>query len=175
MEKNTDRMKSINESMRCSMENNLQQILEEVEHVIDSMKMGNEKYKQHQTTFYWLGVRMSNSKRWRDCDIEVVEQLHSFSESMTVYTDQIVQLAEDILVDVQKLKQVGRCEEKHWNRDVCVLSKKTDILHLFSKEYVELQTKYLEYILIVNEMLNQHKHPDVKIGNKIKKFILGRE
>lgn len=173
MEKVANKVNHINEIMECSAESVVKQISEDIEHIIESMKQSNEQYEQHQTTLYWLGVRMSNSKRWRECDREVVEQLHILSESMMVYTDTIAKTAEDILDEVRMFKHLKSYEEKQWNMDVYLLRKKIDMLHLFFKEYEEQQTKYLKCIRIVNEILNQHKPLEVTRFGKIKHFIWG--
>lgn len=161
--------------MECSVESVFWQISEDIEHIIESMKLSKEQYEQHQTTLYWLGVRMSNSKSWRECDVEVVEQLHILSETMMTYTDTIAKTAEDILDEVQMIMQLKSYEENQWNMDMYLLRKKIDMLHLFFKEYEEQQTKYLKCIRIVNEILNQHKPLEVTMFSKIKQLFFGRK
>lgn len=149
-----DKVMGIDENIKCVVETNVQYILKETECVITNMKRNLAQYKQHQTTFYWSRVRMSNNIEGWEVGIEAVDRLSAFAEAMMIYSEGIMKLAEDVLEDVKKLKQIEKQKLEEQYRYICITKEKNDILYFFYQKYAEEQIRYLNYTIVVKEMLN---------------------
>lgn len=163
---------SENTDLKNVMDEQMAYVFNGVQKIIIDMNDHKEKYRNHHTTLYWTGIKMSNNRTiYRDEDIKILERLCSYSGEMITYAEEMEKIATDIHEDVCQIKSKMEDEiylpDKIWN-----LNDKLNILILLERQYVKEQEEYGKYIQFVNQLVGKCDKPSVigKLKHKIKNY-----
>lgn len=88
---------------------------------------------------------------------------------MMVYAEQIARLAQGILKDVHKFKDINHSQVEQFSEQIFIVKNKMDIIQICNQKYTQELGIYVKYIEAVDKMLTQN----LKISKlqKIKNFI----
>lgn len=134
------------------MEKELQNISALLEHGLEKLREGREQYQRQENELYWIQIKMQNNREWYSKeDLETVEYLAAFLESMIVFLEKMLDLEETIKQDLAQLKQMDSMEEK--SRVAALIKGKFDILYVLCETYQKKQSDYAVILKKAEERL----------------------
>lgn len=134
------------------MEKELQNISALLEHGMEKLREGREQYRKQENELYWIQIRMQNNReRYSKEDLETMEHLGAFLETMTLFLEKILDLEETIKQDLAQLTQLNTVEEQ--SQVTALIKGKFDILYLLCEKYREKQSDYAVILKKAEERL----------------------
>lgn len=167
--------------MECILDSDLQYIIDKMENILNNMQRNITSYNEQKTKLYWSHVKMTNNVQIWGSDIKAIENLNDLLKNMLLYTEKIMQLAQDILDSVKKLKQdMEKGNIENQQEYIQAIEQKVGVLSVFYKDYNEEQVKYVKCITDVKELLdskrldNEQRVQNISFWQKLKNSVMSK-